>query len=141
MSDAAQKQVAEFLCLFHAQTAPDLDTLSRYLTDDAVYWPLVPSLPPLHGLKAIFAGLQKQFVTYRDCRCDIHAIGTGDGVIFTERTDRVVLNRNDREVSVRVTAVFRTTADGKISDWREYWDSEDVLGQMGVSREAWNSKR
>jgi len=136
MDRSDRQTVEQFLEVFHGDEAPDATALSEFMTSDAVYWSLVPSAPRLQGVAAIAEGIAKQFNTYRDCECEIHAIADGDGVVFTERTDHVVLNSDDRRVSARISAVFDIAADGKIASWREYWDSDDVIAQMGVDRAA-----
>ena len=39
----------------------------------------------------------------------------------------------DRKVGSRVCAVFELDEAGLILGWREYWDSGDVMRQMGIS--------
>lgn len=53
--------------------------------------------------------------------------------VFTERTDHVTLHKGDRKVGSRVCAVFELNDAGLIVSWREYWDSGDVMRQMGVT--------
>jgi limonene-1,2-epoxide hydrolase len=38
-------------------------------------------------------------------------------------------------VGSRVCAVFELNGAGDITGWREYWDSGDVMRQMGISAE------
>ncbi len=134
MMDNNERIVRDYLAIFHAAD-PDFDTLQTFLADDARYVALVPAVKPVVGAAAIRAAMEKQYQTYHDCDCEIHAIAATDPYVFTERSDHVVLHHDGRNVSSRVCAVFRLNAEGKIDEWREYWDSEDVLRQMGVSRE------
>lgn len=135
MSDRNEQNVREYLAVFHA-AEPDFDALQTYLADDAAYVALVPTVKPVIGAGAIRAAMEKQYQTYHDCDCEIHAIAASGDYVFTERSDHVTLHHDGRKVSSRVNAVFRLDAVGKITEWREYWDSEDVLRQMGVSREV-----
>jgi Limonene-1,2-epoxide hydrolase catalytic domain len=57
-------------------------------------------------------------------------------IVFTERTDHVTLHAADKKVGSRVCAVFEMSDVGLIAGWREYWDSGDVIRQMGISAEA-----
>ncbi|WP_257539177.1 nuclear transport factor 2 family protein [Sphingobium sp. CFD-1] len=134
MSAANEATVLAFLKTFHEGNPPDFAALKRYLAPDAVYWSLVPSAVQIKGADAICAGIERQFGMYRDCTCQVHAIGSGGNHVFTERTDHVVLHHDSRTVSARLSAVFEIDGDGLISSWREYWDSEEVVRQMGVTR-------
>jgi len=134
MAESKAEAVREFLNVFHGKAAPEPIDLARFMHRDAQYWSLVPAAPKLRGVEAISAGVKRQFETYRDCRCEIHAIAEQGDFVFTERTDHVVLNSDDRTVSARICAVFEFGADGKIAGWREYWDSHEVTRQMGVDQ-------
>lgn len=134
MPESKSEIVREFLNLFHKEAAPEPDDLARFMPRDAQYWSLVPAAPKLQGVEAISNGVKRQFDTYRDCHCEIHAIAEQGQFVFTERTDHVVLNSDDRTVSARICAVFEFGDDGKIVSWREYWDSHEVTQQMGVGQ-------
>jgi limonene-1,2-epoxide hydrolase len=127
--------VLDYLALFHADD-PDFDALQAMLATSARYVALVPAVKPVIGAANIRAALEKQYQTYHDCDCEIHLIGSTGSHVFTERSDHVTLHHDGRRVSSRVCAVFEIDGDGRIADWREYWDSNDVLDQMGVSREV-----
>lgn len=134
LSTANEATVLAYLRTFHEGNPPDLQALKRYLAPDAVYWSLVPSAVQIKGADAICAGIERQFGMYRDCTCEVHAVGSGGNFVFTERTDHVVLHHDGRTVSARLSAVFEIDDNGLISSWREYWDSEEVVRQMGVTR-------
>lgn len=134
MSTTNEATVLAYLKTFHEGSPPDFAALKRYLAPDAVYWSLVPSAPQIKGADAICAGIERQFAMYHDCTCEVHAIGSGGNYVFTERTDHVVLHHDSRTVSARLCAVFEINGEGLISSWREYWDSEEVVCQMGVTR-------
>lgn len=134
MADSKAETVKAFLNVFHGEAAPEPTDLARYMQQDAEYWSLVPAAPTLSGVDAISAGVKRQFETYRDCHCEIHAIAEQGDFVFTERTDHVVLNSDDRTVSARICAVFEFGTDGRIASWREYWDSHEVTQQMGVDQ-------
>lgn len=134
MSATNEATVLAYLKTFHEGNPPDFAALKRYLAPNAVYWSLVPSAAQIKGADAICAGIERQFGMYRDCTCEVHAIRSGGNHVFTERTDHVVLHHDSRTVSARLSAVFEIDDDGLISSWREYWDSEEVVRQMGVTR-------
>lgn len=136
MSKANEETVRTFLDAFHVKTKPDFDQLTRtYLSEDAHYQPLVPMRKPSEGREAVRKELERQYEFYRDCECTIHSIGSSDTHVFTERTDTVTLNHNDNRVVTRLNAVFDIDANGKISGWREYYDSGDLSKKLGVTLE------
>jgi limonene-1,2-epoxide hydrolase len=124
-----------FLDDFHVGGTPDFAKLSSYFAEDGWYQPLVPATPRMTGRAAIAAALEKQYQTYYECRCEIHASAATGRFVFTERTDHVTLHAGDRKVGSRVCAVFEMNDDGLIAGWREYWDTGDVMQQMGISAE------
>ncbi|WP_404476525.1 limonene-1,2-epoxide hydrolase family protein [Novosphingobium sp. BL-52-GroH] len=127
--DIHQKVLA-FLEEFH--DAPDFARLGTYFAPQGVYQPLVPTTASFKGREAIIAALQKQYLTYYDCQCEIHASAANGRFVFTERSDHVTLHKGDHKVSSRVCAVFECDDEGLIVSWREYWDTSDIARQMGT---------
>lgn len=135
MSETNHARTLAFLDAFHVAGTPDFEGLARFFADDGHYQPLVPATQRIVGRAAIAAALEKQFQTYYECVCEIHASAAMGRFVFTERTDHVTLHAGDRKVGSRVCAVFEFNEDGDIQGWREYWDTGDVMKQMGVSAE------
>lgn len=131
MHDRNHAFVLAFLEEFHGGT-PDFDKLVSYFAEGGYYQPVVPATERIVGRAAISAALAKQYLTYYECWCEIHASGAMGNFVFTERTDHVTLHNADRKVGTRVCAVFEMTDDGLIAGWREYWDTGDIAAQMGV---------
>jgi limonene-1,2-epoxide hydrolase len=124
------ERVLQFLKEFHE--APDFDRLAAYFAPGCSYQPLVPTTATFKGRQAIADVLRKQYQTYYDCRCEIHAAAANGPFVFTERSDHVTLHKGDRKVSSRVCAVFECDGEGQIMSWREYWDTSDVARQMDM---------
>jgi limonene-1,2-epoxide hydrolase len=135
VSETNHAHVMAFLGDFHVAGTPDFARLVSYFAPDGYYQPLVPATLRIEGRTAIAAALEKQFQTYYECRCEIHASAAMGRFVFTERTDHVTLHTADRKVGSRVCAVFEMDDDGLIAGWREYWDTGDVIQQMGISAE------
>jgi limonene-1,2-epoxide hydrolase len=136
LSNSNHTHVLAFLDDFHVSGTPDFQKLTSYFAKDGWYQPLVPATARIVGRAAIAAALEKQYQTYYECRCEIHASAATGRFVFTERTDHVTLHNADKKVGSRVCAVFEMNDDGLIAGWREYWDSGDVIRQMGISAEA-----
>jgi limonene-1,2-epoxide hydrolase len=133
VSQANHAHVMAFLDDFHVAGTPDFAKLASYFAEDGYYQPLVPATDRIVGRAAIAAALEKQFQTYYECRCEIHASAAMGRFVFTERTDHVTLHAADKKVGSRVCAVFELDDAGLIIGWREYWDTGDVMRQMGIS--------
>jgi limonene-1,2-epoxide hydrolase len=136
MSDTNYTKALAFLDAFHVAGTPDFSALASYFAADGYYQPLVPATARIAGRAAIAAALEKQYQTYFECECEIHAAAAMGRFVFTERTDHVTLHAGNRKVGSRVCAVFEFNDDGDIAGWREYWDTGDVMQQMGISAEA-----
>lgn len=136
MANQNESNVRAFLDEFHASSKPDFARLTeRFFAIAARYQPLVPMRAPAVGRDAVRDELERQYEFYRDCKCVIHRVGSGDGCVFTERTDTVTLNHDGREIETRLNAVFDMDEDGKILFWREYYDSGDLVKKIGVTLE------
>lgn len=135
MSKENESLVQEFLRLFHDSSVPDFKSLMTFMAEDAQYRTLVPDGAIFTGRDQIRNCLETQFKTYNDCECEIHALGSGGPYVFTERTDHVTLVRDRRKVNSRVCAVFEINSDNLIQSWREYWDTGNIVKQMGVTRD------
>lgn len=136
MSDANHSKALAILDAFHVQGTPNFSALASHFAADGYYQPLVPATERISGRAAIAAALEKQYQTYFECECEIHASAAMGPFVFTERTDHVTLHAENRKVGSRVCAVFEFNESGEIAGWREYWDTGDVMRQMGISAEA-----
>jgi limonene-1,2-epoxide hydrolase len=135
MNEHYEAIVREFLQAFHEASVPDFELMMRHFSDNATYLPLVPDSTSFDGPDNIVKNLRAQYQTYKDCTCEILAIGSGLKHVFTERIDHVTLLKDGRQVNSRVCAVFEFDDNDKIVNWREYWDTGNVLKQMGATRE------
>jgi limonene-1,2-epoxide hydrolase len=61
---------------------------------------------------------------------DVAHMGVIDGLVFIERTDRFVYNGKSGAVPVVGVLDIR---DGKVQEWREYYDRAELMREMGVS--------
>jgi limonene-1,2-epoxide hydrolase len=60
---------------------------------------------------------------------DVSHIGVIDGLVFIERTDRFVYNGHAGATPVVGVLDIR---DGKVQEWREYYDRASLMHEMGV---------
>ncbi len=124
--------VMKFLDGLRDLSMPDLAAALEPFADHAIYQSLVPRRAPLHGKATIKSELEQQFTRYHECVCEIVAIASNDRYVFTERRDHVTMKDFDRRIFSSVNAVFEFDDDGRIVEWREYWDALDIATQLGL---------
>lgn len=103
------------------------ERIGGFFTADAVYHVQVPAMAKVTGPEAIAGELVRQTAHYSALECEIHRVVAGDGAVVVERTDHLVLPGGAR-VANELVAVFEGDESGRITAWREYWDSV-ALGQ------------
>jgi limonene-1,2-epoxide hydrolase len=133
MSQANLDAVLAFLDLFHFSGRPDVGRIMASFALGGTYQPLVPATPPQVAGPDLAAALDRQFNTYHECRCEVHAAAAMGRYVFTERSDHVTLHDGNKHVTSRVCAVFELDDARKIVSWREYWDTGDIMKQMGLT--------
>ncbi len=141
----AETTVLSFLRALHdVSQQSDFAALMPAFTEDAQYQVCVPRGPLLVGRAAIADNLASQFGYYHDCDCEILAVASNGRQVFTERRDHVTITHLGKRIFSSVCAVFDVDEKGLISGWREYWDTDDINKQLGLSpeeAEALHSKR
>jgi limonene-1,2-epoxide hydrolase len=135
MSQANLDAVLAFLEEFHFSGRPDTSKIMAHFAPGGSYQPLVPATPKQVAGPDLAAALDRQFNTYHECRCEIHASAAMGAFVFTERSDHVTLHAGNKKVTSRVCAVFELDNESKIISWREYWDTGDIMKQMGLTAE------
>jgi limonene-1,2-epoxide hydrolase len=138
LTTKAENVVREFLASLHAEKEPDWDQVLEAFSEDAVYHMLVPRGSILEGRARIRQELERQFTDYYDCECELLAVVADETTVMTERRDHVTMKRNDQRIFSSVAAIFELDAAGRIARWREYWDTDDIARQLGLTREQMN---
>ena len=104
----------------------DVDGILGYFTSDAVYHNI--PLEPAAGVDAIRSVLEMFVPPADEIEFVIHKIMSDGDTVFTERTDRFVMN--GKSVALPVAGVFELR-DGKIAAWRDYFDLAQWTKQAG----------
>ncbi|MEV0948260.1 limonene-1,2-epoxide hydrolase family protein [Rhodococcus sp. NPDC049939] len=115
---------------------PDPAKIAEYFAEDAVYHNI--PMDPVAGREAIrefITGFISAFggIDFRVLR-QVAGGGLGtdaeqsSGVVMNERID--VLNLGEKVVELPVVGVFEIT-DGKITNWRDYFDMAPIRSVMG----------
>jgi limonene-1,2-epoxide hydrolase len=104
---------------------PDADRLAAYFTEDAIYHNI--PLEPVRGKAAIRKVLGGMAVGMESGGWEVaHQVADGE-IVMNERVDR--FKSGDKPVSIPVMGVFRVV-DGKIAEWRDYFDLATWQKQM-----------
>jgi limonene-1,2-epoxide hydrolase len=119
------EQIVRRFC--EAAARRDVKELGGYFTDDAVYHNI--PVAPVTGRDAIEATLAQFLTPATSCEFEMLAIATAGNVVLTERIDRFVLN--GKSIALPVMGSFELTPDGKIKAWRDYFDMQQFMSQMG----------
>jgi limonene-1,2-epoxide hydrolase len=117
---------------FCAAWSDDLgsDDLAAFFTDDAVYHNI--PLTPVTGKKNIAENIQSYIrpgppgIESIDFR--VINIAANGPVVMTERVDTFTVS--DTSFELQVMGIFEIT-DGKITAWRDYFDANQFVSQMG----------
>jgi limonene-1,2-epoxide hydrolase len=118
------------LAFCSAWESRDVARLMAFIHPAAVYHNM--PRPPLRGAATIreaLAGLIGQAQAVRFIVS--HIAETADGVVLTERIDRITYEAGDADVLTM--GVFELT-DGLISAWRDYYDEGLVAAAIAAAR-------
>src|SRR5262249_47913911 len=85
---------------------------------------------PITGHEAIRMELLRQARLFKDLRAEIKAIASIGHTVLIERLDTFTVGT--KPVVLHVAAVLDVDDEGRISSWREYYDSKEVNAQLGA---------
>jgi limonene-1,2-epoxide hydrolase len=122
--------VCEFLRAFEGKQldAAQVDRLLDYMTTDARYH-VYAWEEPFVGREAIRAELLKQAPAFSDTEEEILNVASVERTVFLERHD--IITMFGKRAAVAVVGVFEVDADGKITSWRDYFDSREIGAKFG----------
>ena len=119
------EQVVRDFC--KAVEKADVKALLAFFTVDAVYHNI--PVDPVRGHAEIESTLSQFLSPGGEASFDLKAIATSGNKVLTERVD--VLTMGGKRVEIPVMGTFEVTPEGKISAWRDYFDMQQVVSQMG----------
>lgn len=124
MTPSADDVITEFCKLW---ATPDVEKLTGYFTEDAVYHNIPMS--PLHGRPAIKEFIEGFTVALDGIDFRIHRQLTNGQLVMNERTD-VLRRKNGGEIHLPVAGIFEVR-DGLIVAWRDYFDMATIASGFG----------
>ena len=119
------EQIVRRFC--EAAARRDVKELGAYFTDDAVYHNI--PVAPVTGRDAIEATLAQFLTPATSCEFEMLAVATSGNVVLTERIDRFTIG--GKSIALPVMGTFEVAPDGKIKAWRDYFDMQQFMSQMG----------
>lgn len=99
----------------------DMEGAYGMMADDVV-WHNIP-LEPANGIAAVQA-MMEGFPPMEGCNWETHAIAANGNTVLTERTDNFILE-GGKKASIRVMGTFELNDEGKIQNWRDYFDGAE----------------
>jgi limonene-1,2-epoxide hydrolase len=102
----------------------DVELVRPLLGDDVVYHNV--GMEPSNGLADVLANLEGQWAMFDVYEFDVLNLSVSDDVVLTERVDTIGSNGARWPLPVMGTFVV---ADGKITAWRDYFDSA-LIGKL-----------
>ena len=105
-----------------------MDRILAYFTDDAVYHNM--PVEPVNGPGEIRATLEGFLAGVSRVEFDVHHLVAEGSVVLTERFDYFHLP-DGRAVGLPVMGAFELSGDGKIAAWRDYFDLNKFMTELG----------
>lgn len=119
------KQTIE--AVFAAFGALDLEAVYALVDDDVVYQNMAQGpVHGLNGLRSLWAG----FGAISHLHSEVLNMAAEGEVVLAERLEHMVIGGH--EIAVPMAGAFRVR-NGKITEWREYYDMPTFERQLGVT--------
>jgi limonene-1,2-epoxide hydrolase len=119
------EQIVRDFCAAVRRT--DLDEIVGFFAPDAVYHNI--PLDPVRGHDGIRSTLAQFLAPGGQAEFEIKALAVNGRTVLTERVDRFVFG--GKPVELPVMGAFEIDRDGRIAAWRDYFDMQQVMKQVG----------
>ncbi|WP_440958670.1 SgcJ/EcaC family oxidoreductase [Oceanicaulis sp. LC35] len=126
-----EDRVAVVMDMVDAWNTHDWDRVANLFAEDGVLHSMM--VDPVVGRDVIGARIAHLGEGISEITLNVRHIGVIDDVVFIERTDDFTYNGH--EGSVPVVGVIEIGEDGLITEWREYYDRDQLLGAMGLNED------
>ena len=103
----------------------DYDTALPLLTEDIVYQNM--PIPAVTGRDAVKEQLEMLLAMGTDSEWKVLRELADGNVVMNERMDSFVIDGKKADLPVMGVFVLR---DGRIAEWRDYFDLQTIMGQM-----------
>lgn len=124
---AQDPNVAVVMEMIAAWEARDGDRIADMFTEDGVLHSMM--IAPIKGREAIRPRMKFLVDNASDMKLTPRTIAVTGNTVFLERVDSFTFKGNKGAVPVVGVLEIR---DGKVAEWREYYDRAELLEAMGV---------
>lgn len=114
--------------MFEAWNTRNWDKVSDLFTEDGVLHSMM--VEPVVGRPAIHARIAALGAGIERIHLNVRNLGVINGLVYVERVDEFVYK--GKAGKVPVVGVLDVQGD-KIKEWREYYDRQELLREMGVA--------
>ena len=126
--DTDAKKLAVVQEMMQAWKNSDWRKVGDLFAEDGVLWSMMAE--PVRGREAIYKRIAALGEGVQGgVTLDVTHMGIIDGLVFMERTDRFIYK--GKAGSVPVVGIL-DVRDGKVQEWREYYDRASLMSAMGV---------
>lgn len=109
-------------------TPEEIEASISLLSDDCMYHNI--PVDPVVGIEAIREFVKNFAAGVESVTFATNAIAANGSTVLTERVD-TFLYPGGKRIDLPVMGTFEVDADGKISAWRDYFDLNQFMSQMG----------
>jgi limonene-1,2-epoxide hydrolase len=122
------EKIATVEKILDAWNRTNFEDVAGLFTEDGIFHSVMR--PPLVGRDTIYKHLRTLQSAKPGNEVDIQVkhIGVIDGLVFTERLDKVLMNGKRGEIPA--VGIFEVR-NGQVALWREYYDRETLLRETG----------
>ena len=125
---AEEDSTATVQAILAAWSRGDPEAVAGLFADDGIFHCMMRQ--PIVGRDAFHRHLQglQSFKPGNRVEIQVKHMGQGDGLVFTERLDKVCIN--GKEGVIPAVGIFEVE-DGKVKHWREYFDQATLFRERG----------
>jgi limonene-1,2-epoxide hydrolase len=109
--------------------AAQIDRMVEYMAPDVRYHVYAWERPVI-GIDAVRDELLRQAPLFHHFRSEVLAVASQGSTVFMERHDSLMIGR--KPITQHCVGVFEVDASGKISAWRDYYDSVEFAVKLGA---------
>ena len=125
MADSPKDVVRKFFAEFGQSVEQDEQTYRKYLAEDVQYFTGTTMVRSVDELLALVRKAS-DMIGLKTWRAEIlNIIAEGD-IVVSERIDHQI-GLNDEEAFPTVNLGIMKIKDGKIVEWRDYWDPRELM--------------
>ncbi|MGH8285898.1 MAG: SgcJ/EcaC family oxidoreductase [Steroidobacteraceae bacterium] len=134
-ADTDAQKLATVQRMIQAWNERDWDRVFDLFAEDGVLHSMM--VEPVKGRETIRAHISKLTPDIERIELKVRNIGVVDGTVFVERVDDFIYR--GRHGAVPVVGVVEVE-NGRIREWREYYDRASLLGAMGLDADYASKK-